>query len=187
MRRSLITLGLSVVMLVSAGTAYSLAYYWLTKSTAELTVLEQKVNAETVQVERIKRAQEGVSGGLTSDEELVQHYFLNKQELVPFLEHLQNTGKILGSTLQVNTITETKVDSRTRIQLAFTVTGSFDAVMRTLGALEFAPYDGVLTGLNLSTSNAGTASSTVHGWSAVGTLSLATPLASSTPSTTQKP
>jgi hypothetical protein len=35
------------------------------------------------------------------------------------------------------------------LELTLTVTGTFDAVMRTVGAIEYAPYDLSITGLDL--------------------------------------
>jgi hypothetical protein len=67
---------------------------------------------------------------------------------VAFLGDLEKQGKAQGAAVEVLSVTDQDATKR-RISLSLKITGSFDAVVRTLGTIEYGPYDAVLTNVTL--------------------------------------
>lgn len=79
---------------------------------------------------------------LSKNAEVIQKYFVDKESLVSFLEELGESGRRLGATLEILSVSDAKDGNGfPRINLAIKIEGSFDAVMRTVGVLEQGPYD----------------------------------------------
>lgn len=110
---------------------------------------------------------------LGADAAEINAYFIDSANVVPFLETLQETGTRLGAKVDVQSVTA-KNDGRPHLDLSLAISGPFAAVARTVGAIEFAPYDIKVTSLSM------TASGDAGGWNAAMAFSVST--ASSTPS-----
>ena len=93
----------------------------------------------------------------------------SREEVVDFLESIQATGRPFGVKVDVASVSNEKVSAHARIALSLAARGSFQGVMRTLGAIEYGPYDGVITNLSLTTdspSTVGSTTSTTNEWNA---------------------
>lgn len=77
---------------------------------------------------------------LESDEAALRAYFLSEADIVPFLEELERLGDALQSRVEVASVTELG-ETTERLSLALRIEGSFEAVMRTLGAIEYGSRD----------------------------------------------
>ncbi|MBU2103516.1 hypothetical protein KKD95_00690, partial [Patescibacteria group bacterium] len=53
-------------------------------------------------------------------------------------------GKGLGATVSVASVSAETTTTRPHLKLSLKITGSFDSVLRTLGAIEYGPYDSQL-------------------------------------------
>ena len=109
----------------------------------------------------------------------IRQYILGKEDVEPFLETLQSGGRSLGTKIEVLSVSDAPIAGHPRIALSITITGTFDAVMRTLGSIEYGPYDGVLTNLTLDTSGSDIKGAST--WTAASVFSLGVrPVATST-------
>ena len=81
----------------------------------------------------------------------MQSYLVRQEEIVPFLDQLERTGASLGSVVTVASVSEEQGTERDRILLSLSIAGSFDSVVRTLGAIEYGPYDSAVSSMTLDT------------------------------------
>lgn len=153
-RKPLINLALAALVFIIVLGTYALWY-----SSVELRSQEAATLAEEIR-------QRGEVGGRTAlarkaledlavDEASVYRFFVSDDEIVPFLESLERTGVGLGSEIKVVSVRLEGEGADARIALAVSITGSFDAVLRTLGAIEYQAYDTRLSTLTLNTTGMG--------------------------------
>lgn len=88
---------------------------------------------------------------LEENEARINGYFLSETEIVTYLEDLEATGERLGATVEVLSVgnTAAKAGQAGKVQVSLSITGSFDAVVRTVGAIEYQAYDTRLVSLAL--------------------------------------
>jgi hypothetical protein len=108
------------------------------KSTA-VADLQNKIDTKTETVKRIA-ATRATLAGVTNDEAAVQSYFVPEASVVSFIDSLQAHGKALGTAVSVLSVSTSGTVAQPSLTLVLTVSGTFDAVMRTVGSIEFAPY-----------------------------------------------
>ncbi|MBP9817084.1 MAG: hypothetical protein KBD05_03595 [Candidatus Pacebacteria bacterium] len=163
MKKPLIHLVIALVLLAAAGTAY---VFWYARVTAlELEVAELATRAEQADkaAADIVSARSALSK-LVADEAYFGSYFVSTSTVVSYLENLESTGDELGSVVEVVSVTPA---GSTRLSISFRATGSFASVMRTLGAIEFGPYDASMMNLTLDTN-----ASSEGKWMAAGVVSV---------------
>ncbi len=168
---ALIAFGIFVVAL----SLYAAWYAQVGKESAVAVSLADKINAKKESRTRTQEAKDELERAL-EDETAVKNYFVDTENVVPFLERLQDTGAQFGADVEVESVSA-KTQKETgephdALELALRITGTFGAVERTLGAIEYQPYDTVITQLSLNTSAAG-ASSTPQ-WAATLTARVGT-------------
>jgi hypothetical protein len=149
--KSLVHLGIALAVLLSGVALCGLSYYALSQAQTKAALLSKQVAAKTADAARVAQARAALST-LTSDEAALRAYFVAKEDIVPFLEGLQATGRALGAKVAIISVTDIP---KNRVALSLTAAGSFDAVMRTIGAIEYGPHDGVITQMNLEVSGTG--------------------------------
>lgn len=158
----------SVIVIASIG-AFVVEYYVLDNSQTRVTELQKQVLDQKAEIARAERARSALAS-LDTNENTLQSFFLKKDNIVSFIESLQATGKGTGASVQVVSVSDDKSTGHPRISVSLLISGSFDAVMRTVGILENGSYDTVLSSLTLDSG-----SPTVKGvreWSAATTLSV---------------
>ena len=141
---------LALIVLGFALVGYSLWYHSVSAASRNATTLATAIAAASAANQEASQARSAASG-LLSSETVVNQYFLTDGGVVPFLENLQSIGTNAGAQLQVLSVSALKGD--TGLTVALHITGSFDAVARTVGAIEYAPYD--LTEESLALANDG--------------------------------
>jgi hypothetical protein len=161
----------ALLVLLTAGGLFSFSYYTLHQNREKADKLATQVGLKSAELDRVVAARATLST-LATDESTLRQYSVAKENIVPFLELLEATGRELGARVTINSVSDA---TRGRVSVALNVSGTFDAVMRTMGAIEYGPYDGVIT--NLVLSQGGTASTT-RAWTAAATYSVS--LASTT-------
>ena len=143
---------------------------------AKARQLAGEIQTKSQDATRIAEAKAALSA-LATNEDSVSTHFISANEVVPFLGSLGSTGSALGSKVDVLSVGADPVTKgQGHINISLHIGGSFDSVLRTLGALEYAPYDITLTNLTLDTAAKGM-------WSAAASFSVGTGPASSTPAT----
>jgi hypothetical protein len=146
---------IAAVIFGGAVGAYAFGYYELLASVKQAATLTQTVAAKKVATARLMTARAQLST-LADDEARLQQYTIDKNTIVPFLETLQSAGKPYGASVSVLSVADEKTGTHGRVSLSLSIAGSFDAVMRTLGTIEYAPYDGIVKSATLSTAATGT-------------------------------
>ncbi|MEA2701797.1 MAG: hypothetical protein QOE22_506 [Candidatus Parcubacteria bacterium] len=105
-------------------------------------------------------------------EESVYRHFVGSDTIVSYLGEIEDTGKSLGAAVEVVSVADAQAaqGQSPQLQMSLRITGPFDAVMRTLGAIEYQPYDATLSSLVLDTPPTADAN-----WTAAATFLVGTP------------
>lgn len=175
---------LAIAVLIVAFSAYGIWYTTVSKKSAEAASLAAEIQTKHQDSERIKAAKDELLK-ISTDEALVNGYFVSTNDVVPFLETLQSTGKNLGSTVEIVSVSADPGKPHAHLNLSLSITGSFDSVVRTLGAFEYNPYDATLQSLTLDTPQTGTGK--VAQWTAAATFFIGTTNSPQTPVISPKP
>ncbi len=165
----------AAVVCVLAVAGYGLWRARVAALSAQVSGIESRIQAASEASTRLSSARVALAQ-LTSDEAAVQAYFVPEASVVSFIDALQASGKSLGVGVTVASVSATKVGGRSALDVSLTLTGSFDAIMRMVGAVEYAPYDVSVTNLAASLDQ-------TKGWSATLGILVGSITGSSTPST----
>jgi len=165
-----------LLVFVAALFLYGSWYAQVGKESANAADLADQIQLRSQKSVRTQEARTELEHAL-SEEASISDYFVNTADVVPFLESLQTTGTSLGTKVDVVSVSAQAAKPRSLLQLSLHITGPFDSVMRTIGAIEYQPYDTSVSSLTLDTTggNGGTAGA----WTAALTLFVGT--ATSTP------
>lgn len=139
-------LGLLVAFL--AFVAYGAAYGAVSAKSAEVSALQDQINLRTATVNRLTTARATLAE-LSTDETSVANYFVPQSGIVSFIDNLEATGRALGANVQTQSVSTGGTSVRPTLDLSLTADGTFDAVMRTVGAIEYAPYAISITRLSV--------------------------------------
>lgn len=159
-----------VLALLAAGlSAYGWWYAQVAEATGRAAALATEIEAMRMDSERARDARAQLAA-IAGDEAAVRAHLVPTEDVVPFLETLEGTGNAFGSDVEVVSVSAQQ-EPRPNLALSVRVTGGFDAVVRTLGAIEYAPYDIELRQLTLDTAGG---NATTTPWIASATLIVGT-------------
>lgn len=129
--------------------AYFMWFGIVQKKSAAVASLEEQIAAKASTVSYMAQARASLAE-VASDEATLQNYFVPETEVVSFINELEALGHAQNATVNVLSVAKGGTGSQTGFTLSLTVNGSFDGVMRTLGAIEYAPYDLSVSTLTLA-------------------------------------
>ena len=178
MKRSLTALIFALALFAAALFAYGYGYFLVSGKSVEVAKLEQQIQTKTETASRVSSARAALAE-ISGDEAAVKAYFVSQTQIVPFIDALQATGSDLGTKVEVLSVSQKQNTERPALSVALSVSGSFDAVMRTAGAIEFSPFDLTVDTFGLSKDAA------ANGWRANLTLTIGSTV-TGTPSPTKK-
>lgn len=176
MKSTYFHLGITAALLIVVLIVYGVWYHALGSLRAHVAALSAEVAMKN-QSGALAIVAEKELERRAAHEKAIQAYFVSPEDIVSFLESLQSIGASLGAKVNVLSVSSHTVP-RQHLVLSVRVSGSFDAVMRTVGAIEYSAHDIMINGLSLDTSPA--TEKTAAGWVAALTLYVGT--ASSTAS-----
>ncbi|MEK7101717.1 MAG: hypothetical protein AAB882_01015 [Patescibacteria group bacterium] len=168
----------AAIVCVMAIIGYGVWYAAVGAKSVTVMNVEDKVVIKTETANRIASSRASLAE-IRDDEATIRSYFVPETGIVAFIDSLQARGKTRGAAVRVLSVSSagaaTAVPS---LMLSLAISGTFEAVMSTMGAIEYAPYDLTISALSV-TQNA------KDGWHAnlnvlVGSVS-ATQFATSTP------
>lgn len=133
-----------ILMLIGYGVWYASVE---AKSVA-VANLENQISTKIETESRITSTRASIAE-IAGDEATLQSYFVPETGVVAFIDHLDTQGKLLGATVSVLSVATSDAGARPELTLTLAVKGTFDAVMRTIGAIEYAPYDLSISKLSL--------------------------------------
>ncbi len=112
--------------------------------------LQNQINMKTETSIRVAAARTALAE-IAGDESVVQSYFVPETGVVSFIDDLQARARAQTAVMKVLSVSTggTAKQSNLTLLLAISINGTFDAVMRTVGAVEYAPYDLSISGLSL--------------------------------------
>lgn len=131
------------VALIVAGVACAGYIFWnsvISAKSAVVADVEYRIVIKTEAASRITSVRTALAE-LEGDENKIALYFISKSEIVTFIDELEQQGKDLGSTVGVSSVSSVDSTDHPMLTLTFAIEGTFDAVMRTVGAIEYASYD----------------------------------------------
>ena len=169
-KNPLTRLGILLVLCVAAVAVYFLLYRTVTDVSGELAALEKEVREKSTDASRVAAAKNTLRT-LDVDEASVAAYLVLSSDIVPFLERLELIGAELGADVSVVSVAKEKEGSREHLVLSLKITGAFESVMRTVGAIEHAPYDIATSELSVARTPAASGEWSASGVFLVGTQS----------------
>lgn len=149
-RDTFLHLGIVTLATLLAIVGYVWWHYEVTSASAEAAKLAAEVETRSDEYSRTTRAKSELAA-LAADESFVEGRFLPVDEIVPFLEGLERTGDAFGADVSVVSVSDAVGGES--IAVALEVGGSFDAVMRTLGTMEYGTYASSVSDLTLDTTD----------------------------------
>lgn len=168
-----------ILIFIGAVSVYGAWYAAIEKESANAVSLQSQIQAKTKVAANAQAAKSQLTKAL-SDQASITGYFVNTNNIVPYLSSLQSIGANYGTKVEVVSVTSQPAQPHTLLQLSLRITGSFDSVERTLGAIEYEPYDTTITNVTLDTpGGAG-----VRQWTAAVTMNVGTIDSSSAPAST---
>ena len=128
---------------------YGFWYAATAAKSVEVTSLQSQIDAKTEAVSRMATTRAALTE-IAGDESVVQSYFVPETGVVTFIDDLENRGRSLGAEVSVLSVSTGGISTRPVLHFALSVKGTFDAVMRTVGAIEYAPYAISVSALSVS-------------------------------------
>ena len=167
---------LAVGIAVSAG--YIVWYGMVSEKSRQVAELESQIIDANKNVSRIALARAALAE-IANDEESVRGYFVSEAGVVAFINSLEQLGLSQKAAVSVLSVSTGGSPSAPTLLFTLAINGTFDAVMRTVGAIEYAPYD-------LSISKLGVSQGDKDGWHAdVSLIVGSAPVATTTVSRTK--
>lgn len=167
--RTLIQLIVAGLLFLGAVGAYLAWYATVGKLSASADALSVQIQEKGQDSARIRSAKEALES-LVADEEAMRAYLVQQANIVSFLSAIEDTGTGLGSSVEVVSVSAESKGETNSILLSLKITGSFDAVLRTIGAIEYGPYDSSVESVTLDT----VAGETAGVWTAAASFSIGT-------------
>ncbi|HYD92994.1 MAG TPA: hypothetical protein VEB18_00860 [Candidatus Paceibacterota bacterium] len=138
----------TVIAVLLAVVSIGAYWFWLARveATAEdarslAAQIEEKSGARALSATARLAAEE-----LAEGEAFVATHAVSEEDVVAFLETLEVMGRTHGASVDIASVSDVE---NGRITIALSIEGSFEAVMRTIGALEHGPYAGATGALSL--------------------------------------
>lgn len=135
---------LGVVVSIS----YGFLYFTISQKSNEVANLQNQIMVESENVSRIASARSALAE-IAGDEANVQSYFVSEANVVPFINDLEARGLREKATAAVLSVSKGGSSSESSLLLAVSLKGTFDAIMRTIGVIEYAPYDVSISTLSI--------------------------------------
>lgn len=140
---------LALLLFIGSSVAYRLWYAMVSAKSAQAAELQNQIVAKESAVKQ-SIATRVILNTIATQQSSMQSYFVSESNIVGFISDLESQGQALGSTVTVRSVSTGTKGNNPTLVLALTVDGSFDSVMRTVGAIEYAPYDLTVSALSLS-------------------------------------
>jgi hypothetical protein len=129
----------ALIICALACVGYGFSYSILVQKSAAVADLESKIASQTDAINRLT-ATRAAFGEIAGDEAAVQNYFISESGVVGFIDMLQSSGRAQGAAVDVLSVSADKLSKQPTFTFSISISGSFDAVMRTVGVIEYAPY-----------------------------------------------
>lgn len=133
--------------IVSSG--YVMWYLAISNKSNEGVNLQEQIVVSKENANRIAAARAALAQ-ISGDEAKVQSYFVSEKNIASFINVLEQDGLAQKAVLKVLSVSKGDSSSQSTLIFALSVKGTFDAVMRTVGAIEYAPYAVSVSSLSIA-------------------------------------
>ena len=138
-----IVLAVFVAVVALGGVGYW--YYSITKMSAQLAKVEEELRSSETQT----RGAPTDDSRLAADEAAVGQYFVGEDDVPAFINVLESRVRARGATISIASVAKNGTGLETTLALAVVVTGTFEQVMQTVGAIEHLPYATKIASVNI--------------------------------------
>ncbi len=131
-----------LVALIIGGAAlvgYGVWYAVVSAKMTEAESIQNQITAATENVNHMSSAR-GALTEIAGDESKIQGYFVSDTGVGAFITALESLGLSQKATVSVLSVAAGGVPAHPTLLLSLSIKGTFDAIMRTIGAIEYAPY-----------------------------------------------
>jgi hypothetical protein len=132
-------LGALAIGLIALG-GYGAWYAAVSAESRHVADLQSQIDDANKNVDSIAAARAALAE-IADDEATVRSYFVSDTGVVSFINNLEQMGTLQASHLSVLSVATAGSSTQPVLLLTLSITGTFDAVMRTVGLVEYAPYD----------------------------------------------
>ena len=139
---------IAVVVFVIVSIGYGIWYAAIAAKSTNVVYLENQIETKTQTASHIASARAALTE-IAGDETVIQKYFVSKTAVVAFIDDLQARGKAQETVISILSVSTAGTVLQPTLLLSLTINGTFDAVMRTVGTIEYAPYAISILGLSL--------------------------------------
>lgn len=146
MKKPIITLVVAALLALGALGGYVLWYKVIAAESGRAVLLDREIRAHSADASRTG-ALKATLAEIENDEALVQGYFVSEANVAAFVDDLEARGRALGAVVDTTSVANADTPEHSAIAVALIITGSFDAVLRTIGSIEYAPYDLMVSSL----------------------------------------
>lgn len=115
-------------------------YVVISNKSIAVADLQRQIDTKKETAERISSARTALAE-IAGDESVVQSYFVPENGVVPFIENLETRVRAQSATMKVLSVSVGDAKKKPSLLFSVTVNGTFDSVMRSIGVIEYAPYD----------------------------------------------
>ena len=140
MKSSLAHLLIASAVCVVTILCYGFWYATVGAKSAAVAQLESQISTKTETAGRIASARASLAGAADNEAD-IQGYFVPETGVVAFINNLEAQGRTQNASVSVLSVSTSVVDAQPTLTFSLTIRGAFDAVMRTIGVIEYLPYD----------------------------------------------
>lgn len=164
MKSPLTHLIIAFLMLVSLLAGYGVWYTALSNKSSQVATLQGQITAASLAINRAVSTRSAIAE-IADDEAVIRGYFVPETAIVSFISDLEARALAQEAVVSVLSVSTGGSKTEPALLLSLKVTGTFDAIMRTVGAIEYAPYA-------ISVSSLSVGQNTQDGWQASLSLSV---------------
>jgi len=133
---------------IAVFSGYGVWYAVVASKSASVADLQNQIDAKTETASHIVSARAAITE-IADDEAIVRNYFIPETSVVAFINGLEAQGRAQGAAVSVLSVSTNASGAQPMLILSLSIKGTFDAVMRTVGVIEYAPYDLSISTLSL--------------------------------------
>ena len=152
MKKHLFHLAIALTIAIATVAGYGFWYSIISTKSAGVAYLQNQIASQSQTINHVISARTALDK-ISGDETAVQNYFIPSTGVVAFIDGLESRGRAQGATVNVLSVSTGTIGTQPMFTFSFTITGTFDAVMRTIGTIEYTPYDLLISNLFLNKSD----------------------------------
>lgn len=148
MRSSIMYAVIAFALCIGVLIAYGMWYTVIEAKSTAVVNLQNQIDTKRETASRTASARAALSE-IAGDEAAVRSYFVPETGVVAFINDLEARGNFQKAVVSVLSVAKEGTSARPTFMFTISIKGAFDAVMRTIGTIEYAPYALSLSTLSL--------------------------------------